>query len=493
MNAIDSKLSIWSRENTLFLLTFLSTVVIVYIFPHLGISQILNKVIFLLLLLVIFRSKNDVFWLSWFFIVIDAPSRLFFVTSGKTIFRLPLYRLGPGVAIGYEELFLLVYLFKYLLKKDKNKNIFNRYWTFILIYGFITLFYSFGIGLSSGNVVSAIRMIIPWLWVLILPEFISDSDKLAKAFKLLAPFVFINFIINIYTEITGHYLHDILSGETWYPFLGSAEKELIRIYAGFGFTLFCMMMSLFYLCSQDKRFNKTYLNLIIITSFSMIFISGTRGWIIATLILLFSIFLMRGFNFIKQIITTLLIISLFVYLIRIFYPHFILQFSLAMERFKSLKLLFAGDPTAGGTLIRLTERAPKVMAIFRESPIIGWGLSDRYISSWDLHVGNQTLLMQGGIIGYAFWIICYFLTLANIYKLSIHSVVKSNIGNGGIVFLLAIIAIFSIHSSTCQILGFNEVVLYFRYLLAFILAAANASLLSSMENNYILNEKYQIK
>jgi len=491
MNNTTSKLSIWSKENTLFLLSFLFTVVVVYILPHLGIPQLLIKVIFLLLLLAIFRSKNDVFWLSWFFVVINAPGRLFSIGYSSTIYRLPLYRLGSGAAIGFDELFLFIYLLKFLLKKDKNQNIFKRYWTFILIYGFITLFYSFGIGLSSGNVVTALRMIIPWFWILIIPEFISDSDKLAKAFELLAPFVFINFFIQIYTQITGQYLNDILSGEIWYGFLGSAEEELVRIVDGCAVSLFCMIMSLFYLCSEDKRFNRTYLNLIVVVYLIFIWMTATRGWIVASLILLSSIFFMRGFNFIKQFTSSLLILILFIFSLRIIYPNFILQTSLAMERFKTLKFLIAGDPTAGGTLGRISERSPRVMAVFRESPVIGWGLSDRYISSWDMHVGNQTMLMQGGIIGYAIWIICYILTLLNIYILNHNTIVRSDIKNGGIVFLMAMIAIFAIHSSSSQILGYNGNVLFFRYLLAFTIAAANTIFISSLNNknyNLIINK-----
>ena len=482
MNVNTLRLSIWSKENTLFLLTFLLTVIVVYIFPHLGLPQLLNKVIFLLLLLVVFRSKNDAFWLAWFFIIIDAPGRLFGIGSGRTIYRLPLYRLGAGAAISFDELFFLIYLLKFLLKKDKIQNIFKRYWVFILIYGFITLVYSFGIGLSLGNIVTAVRMIIPWFWVLILPEFISDSDKLAEIFKLLAPFVVINILSQLYTQLSGLYINDILSGEKWVGFLGSPEEELVRVISGFGFTFFCMIMSLFYLCSEDKRFNKTYLNLIIVISFIIIFISATRGWIVASLILLSSVFFMPGFNFIKQFSSTVLILILFVFLLRIIYPPFILQASLALQRFETLKFLITGDPTAGGTLARISERSPRVMAVFKESPVIGWGLSDRYISSWDMHVGNQTMLMQGGVIGYSIWIICYALTLLKIYLLNRNSIVKTKIGNGGIVFFLAMIAIFAIHSSSSQILGFNGVALYFRYLLAFTMAAANATYISALNN-----------
>jgi len=482
-----NKLSIWPKDNTLFLLTFLFTIVVVYIFPHLGIPQLFIKVIFLLLLLAIFRSKNDVFWLAWFFVVINAPGRLFSIGYSSTIYRLPLYRLGPGAAIGFEELFFLIYLLRFLLKKDKNINIFKRYWTFILIYGFITLFYSFGIGLSSGNIVTAIRMIIPWFWALILPEFISDSDKLAEAFKLLAPFVFMNFFIQIYTQITGQYLNDILSGEIWYNFLGSPEERLVRITEGFGFTLFCMIMSLFYLCSEDKRFNKTYLNLIIVTSFIIIFISATRGWIVASLILLSSIFFMRGFNFIKQFTGIIIILTLLLFLLRIIYPPFILQTSLAFQRLTSLKYIIEGNPEVEPTLGRITVTGPKMMALFRERPLLGFGLSDDYIKNWNIHVGNQTMLMQGGIIGYAIWIICYALNLLIIYLLSRNSLVRSKINKGGIVFFLALIAIFAIHSSSSLILGFNGIPLYFQYLLTFIIAAANATFVSSINNkNYNL-------
>jgi hypothetical protein len=245
-------------------------------------------------------------------------------------------------------------------------------------------------------------------------------------------------------------------------------------------------MSLFYLCSENQYFNKTYLNSIVVTSFIIIFISATRGWIVASLILLSSIFFMRGFNFVKQFSSTVLILILFVFLLRIIYPSFILQTLLAVERFGTLKFLISGDPTAGGTLARITERGPRVMTLFRESPVIGWGVSDRYLSSWDMHVGNQTLLMQGGIIGYAIWTICYFLTLLNIYFLNRNSIVRSHIKNGGIVFLMAMIAIFVIHSSSSQILGFNGVSLYFRYLLAFTIAAANATFISSLNNKIII-------
>ena len=126
MNNTTSKLSIWSKENSLFLLTFILAVVVVYILPHLGVTQLIIKITFLFLLLIVFRSQDDAFWLSWFFVVINAPGRLFSVGYASTIFRLPLYRLGPGMAIGFEELFLIVYIIKFIRMHYNNKNIFSK-------------------------------------------------------------------------------------------------------------------------------------------------------------------------------------------------------------------------------------------------------------------------------------------------------------------------------------------------------------------------------
>ena len=61
-NYIDSKVKaypIWSRDNSKLLLAFILTVIAVYIFPKLGIPQILIKLSFLFLLFIIFHLKEN--------------------------------------------------------------------------------------------------------------------------------------------------------------------------------------------------------------------------------------------------------------------------------------------------------------------------------------------------------------------------------------------------------------------------------------------------
>jgi len=155
----------------------------------------------------------------------------------------------------------------------------------------------------------------------------------------------------------------------------------------------------------------------------------------------------------------------------------------------SLEDLVEGDPTAGGTLLRITERGPRVMREFRKSPIIGWGFSDYYFRHRDIHVGNQTMLLQGGVLGYLFWMIIYIMILYKIYSLGQYKYNILYIGKSYIIILLAMIASFVIHSSSTHMWGFygsgQEVILQWAY----ILTTANAYL-TTMKKKSIENNNY---
>jgi len=455
-NYINSKVKaypIWSRDNSKLLLAFILTVIAVYIFPKLGIPQILIKLSFIFLLLIIFYSKDDVFWLSWVFVISDAPGRLFTLTSGSTIYRLPMYTLMSGVSTGFTELFLIMYIIKFLSKKTKL-SLFNKYAKLIIIYGIFTIAYSFILGISQSALISSIRTILPWFWFLIIPEFISDPKRVEHLFQLLAPFAFIIFILSLQSQITGEYLHNILSGESAYGFLGEAELELVRVNQADYLLFVLVFFALFYLSLERKIFNNTYLNLIIIIGFITILLSATRGWIIALLILLSSVFFMKGYNLMKQFIRMLVMIGILIYIVQIFYPSFLFQISKSFERLDTLEALTEGDLTAGGTLARLTERGPRVMKEFKQSPIIGWGFSDHYFAYGDMHVGNQTILLQGGIVGYTFWMVIFLLIFYNIFIYGRLYYDKLYNGSGIYVILFALIATFAIHSSSTHMWGF---------------------------------------
>lgn len=80
-------------------------------------------------------------------------------------------------------------------------------------------------------------------------------------------------------------------------------------------------------------------------------------------------------------------------------PTLRIQTNNAFKRLLTLEKLAQGDATAGGTLIRITERGPRVMRKWELSKLTGWGFSREFMENNDVHVGNQNILMQSGIIG----------------------------------------------------------------------------------------------
>jgi O-antigen ligase len=130
-------------------------------------------------------------------------------------------------------------------------------------------------------------------------------------------------------------------------------------------------------------------------------------------------------------------------------------FEYAINRISTLESIVQGDLTAEGTLSRITDRSPRVLDKFSERPLTGFGFSNEYSDYADVHVGNETLLLKGGIIGYFFMLLLMFnfniklfkrnviLTNANPYKKSLY------------IFIIGFIGFFIIHSSSGYIFNYG--------------------------------------
>ncbi len=119
------------------------------------------------------------------------------------------------------------------------------------------------------------------------------------------------------------------------------------------------------------------------------------------------------------------------------------QINNAFERVLTLEAIVEGDATAGGTLTRLTERGPRVMNKFYESPVFGFGFSNEFYEYWDGHVGNQTLLLNGGVVGYLLYIVFLFKMISFYY-----SNYKINKNNNLFLLIALILCLVIIHSSS---------------------------------------------
>jgi len=449
---ITNKPSTWNGDSFRIILLVVATVVAVYGFPRLGLPAIVNRLLFVLILFRAYSTKDDLFWLTWYFILLDAPGRLFSAGSGAEVFRLPIYSVGPGISATFQELFLIVYLIKELRWRTKTRFIFKNHSWLLLLIASVYIGISFILGISFQNLISTIRMILPWSWLLLLPRYIKTKDDLSRVYYMLAPMVILAFVTMIQSYITNNFLHDLLAGtgRTYLTFEAS-EYALSRISSAGFVTFFCIMLSLYYLTEIKNNINRNYLILITALGSIATVVSGTRGWIIGLFIMYLSSLFLTGFGMFRQVIRFVAVFGILAVILVNVFPVLASQSVLAFERVETLGALAQGDLTAEGTLSRLTVRGPRVMAAFRESPVIGWGFSDKFWQHADMHVGNQTNLLNLGIAGFIpfnllFFSIC-FITFRQGRKLHL----LYNKGNSYVVFLFALFALFAIHSSSTML------------------------------------------
>jgi hypothetical protein len=328
--------------------------------------------------------------------------------------------------------------------------------------------------MNAADAISAIRAYMPWFWVIVYISYIKDQTSLMRVFSMISPFVFVALALTLQAQITGEYLHTMLSGEVPTRVFADAAESLVRATHAMHLVFVSLFLAVYYSSHQRNVFSTTYLNLVTVASFVFIFLSATRGWMVASIILMSSYLFMGGYNFFRQITRVLVIMLAIFMLVSSIYPVLLFQASEALERFMTLESLAEGDLTAGGTLARISDRGPRVMAYFRQSPIIGWGFSSVFFNASDMHVGNHNLLMQGGIIGFAIWIMVFGAIAHGLIQLQRNSSRRNRVGSGAIVCLMAWLATFAIHSSSMQMLGFlhSQPATHIHW--AFILVAAQA-------------------
>jgi O-antigen ligase len=133
----------------------------------------------------------------------------------------------------------------------------------------------------------------------------------------------------------------------------------------------------------------------------MAYLSATRGWIISIGLIILSTFLVS--KKLKKLTGFIVTIAILI-MLGLSNPAIKKQSEYSIDRLTTLEALAEGDVTAKGTLRRLDVRGPKVMKKWSENPILGWGYSDITWKYVDPHVGNQTLLMMSGILGFSLFV-----------------------------------------------------------------------------------------
>ena len=410
----------------------------------------LADVLFLPLLILAYHSPKKYLWLVWFLIINDAPGRLF-SASGVNDLRIPLYTIVSGISVSFQDLFFATFLLRFLTKPSK---IILFYFKELQVFALGFIFYTilgFLIGMGSNSLVYTLQAALSWGWIFLVPIYLRNSEQVKRVSLLLFPFVFIALAFQIQSYLTGYHFDSILrniQGRKLF-IVDETIEGASRSYAAVYLIFLSLCQALFYYTSSSFKIPKTYLSLVIFTCTLTIFLTATRGWIIA-----FTILLVGTTFFIKNLFTPssfarLTIVGVItVIILQIQFPLLTLQLGKSLERLSTLVLLAEGDINAGGTLERLDVRSVSVIDKFSESPILGFGFSNTFYRFNDAHVGHQNILLNVGVVGYLVITIIFF----RILYLSWLIGQKRNIAY--LVYSLALLSIFFIHTTSTQFWGY---------------------------------------
>lgn len=424
------------------LIRFLFLILLTIIVSIFLAQNFVSTVFYAVILVLYSKSKDESFWLAYFFVTTDG----FLGFLGPYSALLNILPGLPGIEIS--QIYIIIALYK-IWKSRKDVKPFYSKWTILLFcYVIILVLVGLAHGLSGDlNLYFKIaKIILPLALFRSTPRLFKSIDQYAELFRLLFVVFIFAFFAQVFTVITG------FSPAANFALKQQEELEVGRnlrtIYNPF-ISIVVLCGSLFFLSIKgQKYFSKSYLNIMAILCFGMAFLSATRGWMIAFtfIIFVFNVFINK-----LEFKNLMLVISLFVviFAISLSFERINKQIMFSIERTLTLESLAKGDKTAEGTLVRLDERGPPVMEAWQQSPILGYGFSNIYFAKQDAHVGNLTLMLHSGVIGISLMIMFFVFVINKLRRLKIYQP-NNPYKNGARVIIAVLLGWFFIHSTSGQ-------------------------------------------
>jgi len=402
---------------------------------------------YLLLLVLYYRSDDEPMWLAFFLVTVDG----FMGLMGLYAVTLSLL---PGLpAIELSQFYIVLSVVKAYSRRKAYPVYFKKYLQVLGVYLLLLIVWGQFMGLSSQlNVyMRVLKTTLPFLLFYSLPRLMPDLYSYKRFFGIIFIVVITAFALQLFTLLTGIYPGEgLLAADEQIE-----ESDEFRTFFNVTCTLIGLLGALLFLSIRGRTgFNNWFLLLVVFSSAMMAVISATRGWIIAfgMIIILTGIFV-RTIDIRK--LAALVVISGVLFIIGSGSDQIREQVMFSKERLLTIESIGSGDLTAEGTLHRLDVRGPRVMGAWKENPIFGWGFSDMGFSTSDGHVGNQSLLMFSGIIGFA--LLNGFLLFICYKSLVAYNRTGTSIPfrNGYLIFIFFLAGWFFIHSTSGQQFTYN--------------------------------------
>ena len=474
------------KELIRFYSLFALTVLFVYYAP-----PIFNKAYFIVLLAFFWKSKRDYFWFAFVLIIIQQPGTLFHGALATDVHRVPMYNVAAGTSFDFYDLFFITAFAKAITKGKKTALILNKPLFLLLCYLIFLIMISVVLGTSIGQLIYYARLYTTYTLFISLPYLVYKKEEYFQFMHLLFPIVFVICASQVFTLLNrgwnfeSFFLGYSTSGVGYY--MESGLEEVIRPTGVAALmTFFCYIASLFFLEKKDYQGSKRYLYVIIAVSFLIIFLSATRSWIVmfTAVFFLYSIVISK---LSPRFFVTVLSILAIVFASYLLVPKMKYAAENSLRRTSTVISLAQGDLSLQGSSVRLTERLPKVIDGIKQSPIIGWGISDTYARLGDYHVANFNLILQAGIIGLLFFInlwVKYFRMVLGVRRQMFYS---NSYRMPLLVLAVGFAGMLLLQLTTYQLFGFTGVSRYDLFIIIFFIV------LSEFMVRYGIKENNRLK
>ena len=408
---------------------------------------------YILLLVIYFRSKDEAFWLAFFFVTTDGFMGFLGIYS-TLISAIPGL---PGIELS--QFYIVLSLIKVLFSKNETRLFYGNWMWGMLLYTLFLLLFGIMNGLESeANVYfRLVKVTLPFLLFYTIPRLLTtlrDYENLFGYLFLVLVMAFIAQLNALFTGFDAKRHFNLLNNPDF-----ALEPDLeagrnFRVLYNQSITFFSLFGAFYFLALKKiKTFKHSYLYVIVVLTFALAFLSATRGYILAIGITIFLFFIFVQKLNVKKVLafSFLLICLLFVGLSN---QKVSTQLQFSMDRLLTLNSLAGGDLSAGGSLVRLNERAPLVTRVWSESPVLGHGFSNRFFENEDFHVGNQNILMHAGIVGilllYGFIVYIIITMLTSYFKFPANNPFSFTF----LVFVIFLLGWIIVHSTSVQQFAF---------------------------------------
>jgi hypothetical protein len=452
-------MKIWDKDNWKLLALLFYCFVLAYFAPG-GFARIG----FLPLLLFAFKSRNNAFWIVLLLVFVDNPAYFFHGTDKFVIGRTPLYPFIGG-GISFNELLAFTLIAK-SLTKNGNNLLYSGGNKILVIVVLSTLFISFAFSVSAESIIIFARRMTIWIFMFSLPRLLSTRNDWLMFFKLLFPFAFLVFFDQLQIFLTGkpiagffnpdvatyHAMREVIEGTEQ---VSRALSGPVIIFIGFAGALLLFLNDVL-----KSYFRPSYLILVAVVIYLVILLSATRGWFLSlTFMFLLTTFISGGRQLIRRIVPYTVSGVLLAFIVVGSSPVLQTQLTNAWIRISTLEQVAQGDFTAGGTVGRWTDVAPRLLKHVADFPF-GYGFTNLAFSLENDHAGIVNPMIIFGVQGYALILFVVFLTMFKLVRIRSELDFSNPFSKSALVAMVFFIGLFVIHLTSRQIFGLNRNVNY---------------------------------